>query len=116
MLTTSVHKRALLIALTAAAFSPSSFAQVPDYPNKPIRVVVTFPPGGSSDAMLRVMAPRIADKLGQQLVIDNKPGAGGNIGLALVSKAAPTAIRWAWVRLARWPPMQACTRRCPSMR
>jgi tripartite-type tricarboxylate transporter receptor subunit TctC len=89
MLTTSVHKRALLIALTAAAFSPSSFAQVPDYPNKPIRVVVTFPPGGSSDAMLRVMAPRIADKLGQQLVIDNKPGAGGNIGLALVSKAAP---------------------------
>lgn len=58
------------------------------YPSRPVRVVVTFPPGGSSDAMIRLLAPRLGERLGQQIVIDNKPGAGGNIGLSLVAKAA----------------------------
>jgi tripartite-type tricarboxylate transporter receptor subunit TctC len=52
-------------------------------------VVVTFPPGGSSDAMVRLITPRLNQRLGQQVVVDNRPGAGGNIGLALVAKAAP---------------------------
>jgi tripartite-type tricarboxylate transporter receptor subunit TctC len=60
-----------------------------DYPNKPIRMVVTFPPGGSSDAVVRLLLPRLTEKLGQQVVVDNRPGAGGNIGLAIVAKAAP---------------------------
>lgn len=85
-----ITKRQLLAAgLSAAAWPATSWAQKADYPNKPLRIVVTFPPGGSSDAMLRLLAPRLSDRLGQQIVVDNKPGAGGNIGLSLVAKSAP---------------------------
>jgi len=70
------------------AFCPAE-AQPTDYPQKPIKVVVTFPPGGSSDAIVRILSGRINEKLGQPLVIDNRPGAGGNIGLSAVAKAAP---------------------------
>jgi tripartite-type tricarboxylate transporter receptor subunit TctC len=59
------------------------------YPTKPIRMVVTFPPGGSADAVVRMLVPRLNEKLGQQVVVDNRPGAGGNVGLALVAKAPP---------------------------
>jgi tripartite-type tricarboxylate transporter receptor subunit TctC len=80
-----------LLALAAGAAVLGAQAQAPaarsDYPNKPIRVVVTFPPGGSSDAVVRMLLPRLNDKLGQQVIVDNRPGAGGNIGLALVAKA-----------------------------
>ena len=62
-------------------------AQPADFPNKPVRIVVTFPPGGSADAVVRLIAPRLADKLGQQVVVDNRPGAGGNVGLTVVAKA-----------------------------
>ena len=58
-----------------------------DFPSKPIRLVVTFPPGGSTDAVVRLIAPRLGEKLGQQVLVDNRPGAGGNIGLAVVAKA-----------------------------
>jgi tripartite-type tricarboxylate transporter receptor subunit TctC len=51
--------------------------------------VVTFPPGGSSDAIVRILSTRLNEKLGQPLVIDNRPGAGGNIGLSAVAKSAP---------------------------
>lgn len=78
---------ATLAAILGLALAPAALAQRSDYPNKPIRVVVTFPPGGSTDAMVRLLAPRLGEKLGQQIVVDNKPGAGGNIGLALVAKA-----------------------------
>ncbi len=79
------------LGVLAFAFSASLpvGAQPTDYPNKPIKVVVTFPPGGSSDAIIRMLSPRLNDKLGQPLVVDNRPGAGGNIGLAAVAKAAP---------------------------
>ncbi len=50
-------------------------------------MVVTFPPGGSADTVVRLLVPRLTDKLGQQVVVDNRPGAGGNIGLAVVAKA-----------------------------
>jgi hypothetical protein len=50
-------------------------------------MVVTFPPGGSADAVVRMLVPRLNEKLGQQVVVDNRPGAGGNIGLTVVAKA-----------------------------
>ena len=59
------------------------------YPTKPVRFIVTFPPGGSSDLVARAVAAKLADRLGQSFIIDNRPGAGGNIGLDLVAKAPP---------------------------
>jgi tripartite-type tricarboxylate transporter receptor subunit TctC len=59
------------------------------YPTKPVRVVVTFPPGGSSDVVARQIAPLLGEKLGQTFVVDNKPGAGATIGAAEVARAAP---------------------------
>lgn len=82
-------KSLILSALMASMMGQASFAQTTDYPNKPIKVVVTFPPGGSSDAIIRILSTRLNDKLGQPLVLENRPGAGGNIGLSAVAKAAP---------------------------
>jgi tripartite-type tricarboxylate transporter receptor subunit TctC len=78
-----------LVALFGSLTTLSAFAQAADYPSKPIKIVVTFPPGGSADAIIRILSTRLNDKLGQALVIDNRPGAGGNIGLSVVAKAAP---------------------------
>lgn len=75
-----------LFAVVTSLFTIAGHAQA-DFPVRPIRIVVTFPPGGSADAAMRLVGPRLADRLGQQVVIDNRPGAGGNIGLALVAKA-----------------------------
>ena len=78
--------RAALVLLAAGVLSAQ--AQAPaDFPVRPIRMVVTFPPGGSTDAVVRMILPRLNDKLGQQVIVDNRPGAGGNIGLTIVAKA-----------------------------
>jgi tripartite-type tricarboxylate transporter receptor subunit TctC len=74
------------LALLAAGCAAAALAQS-DYPRQPVRMVVTFPPGGSADAVVRMLVPRLNEKLGQSVVVDNKPGAGGNIGLSLVAKA-----------------------------
>ena len=76
---------ALMVGLLAAW--PAAQSQVPGWPAKPIRLVVTFPPGGSSDAAARIVAPRLAERLGQPVVVDNRPGAGGGVGLELVARA-----------------------------
>jgi tripartite-type tricarboxylate transporter receptor subunit TctC len=85
------HLIRALGALSLAAFSIAAFSQAApaDYPKQAIRVVVTFPPGGSADAVVRMVAPRLNEKLGQPVIVDNRPGAGGNVGLAIVAKAPP---------------------------
>lgn len=80
--------RTMGCAAVLALALPAVQAQT-DFPNKPIRIVVTFPPGGSADAVVRLLTPRLNEKLGQQVVVDNRPGAGGNIGLSVVAKAPP---------------------------
>ncbi len=68
-------------------FSASVFAQV--YPAKPVRMVVAFPPGGSTDLSARALGEKLAAVLGQPFVIENKPGASGNIGAEAVARSAP---------------------------
>ena len=77
----------LLAWLTAALLATPVQAQ--DYPTKPIRFIVSFPPGGSSDLIARVIAPRMAERMGQPVLVENRPGAGGNIGVDAVAKAPP---------------------------
>lgn len=59
------------------------------YPTKPVRIVAPFPPGGVADVLARAIQPGLQEALGQQVVIDNKPGAGGNIGAEIVARAEP---------------------------
>ena len=82
-----MKRRILAAALAFAAALPAAFAA--DWPAKPITLVVPFPAGGSTDAVARLIAQRLGEKLGQQVVVDNKAGAGGNLGTDLVAKAAP---------------------------
>jgi tripartite-type tricarboxylate transporter receptor subunit TctC len=77
-----------LVGLAIAAAASTAWAQTAAWPNKPIRLVVTFPAGGSSDAAARIVAPKLAERLGQAVTVDNKPGAGGGLGLDLVAKSA----------------------------
>src|SRR5262245_6709995 len=76
-----------VLGLALAIASPTALAQ--GFPEKPLRLVVPFPPGGGSDILARTIAPKTAEALGQPLVIDNRPGAGGNIGAEAVAKAGP---------------------------
>lgn len=77
----------LLTYLVCCVFSIATFAQ--SYPSKPIRLLVPFPPGGSSDLVARTYASRLGELLGQQIIVDYKGGAGGSIGAAEVAHAAP---------------------------
>ena len=71
-----------------AAFALLSHAQAP-FPSKPIRIVVPFPAGGTTDILARAVAQKLTETLGQSVVVDNRPGAGGNIGAELVAKSPP---------------------------
>ncbi len=76
----------LLVATPLAAYAASP---IKDYPLRPVRIVSGFQPGGSSDFLVRVLAPRLSERLGQNFVIEHRPGAGGAIGANLVARATP---------------------------
>jgi len=78
----------LAVACLAATISPA-FAQTPAYPAKPVRLIVPFPPGGSLDIAGRLIAQKLTEIWGQTVVVENKPGAGGNIGADYVAKSPP---------------------------
>ncbi|MDB5864962.1 MAG: hypothetical protein JWO70_2768 [Betaproteobacteria bacterium] len=75
-----------MVALGVFAAAPAAHAQ---YPAKPLRLIVPFPPGGGTDAMARTLAPKLGEGLGQQVVIDNRGGAGATIGTELAAKSPP---------------------------
>lgn len=77
----------LLSLLVGLAASGAALGQ--GYPNKPVRLIVPFPPGGSTDVLSRVLSQKASEKLGQTLVVENRPGAGGTIGSDFVAKSAP---------------------------
>lgn len=76
-----------IVSLALLAASSLAHAQA-DYPIRPVTIVVAFSPGGPNDVMARILASRLSTNLGQQFIVDNKPGAGGTIGTAAVAKAA----------------------------
>lgn len=92
MLATKLHRRRVIQVLQAFAMMALSSELLParastDYPDKPIKVLVPFAPGGGQDLFIRHLLPRLAELLGQQVVIDNRAGASGNIAAAMVAQA-----------------------------
>lgn len=84
-----MQRRTLLAAALAGAGLPAFAQDAASYPNKPIRMIVNFPPGGSLDVITRTVAQKLSEKFGQPVVVENRAGAGGNIGAAAVATAAP---------------------------
>jgi tripartite-type tricarboxylate transporter receptor subunit TctC len=80
--------RTLVLALVAALALPGA-ALAQGWPTRPITMIVPFPAGGNADVLARALAPELSEKLGQQVIVDNRTGASGNVGGAAVAKAAP---------------------------
>ncbi|MCA3235086.1 MAG: tripartite tricarboxylate transporter substrate binding protein, partial [Cupriavidus sp.] len=80
---------ALAILSTLAAAPRPALAQPDDYPNRPVRIVVPFAAGGVADALPRLVGQKLSEQWGKPVVVDNKPGAAGNIGMENVARAAP---------------------------
>lgn len=80
--------KAAALAAVAAVFTPL-FAAAQNYPSRPINLIVGFPPGGSTDAAMRILQDPMSQTLGQQIIIDNRSGAGGTVGAAAVANAKP---------------------------
>src|SRR5262249_32007974 len=78
---------AITLAFTTLALTRPAGAQ--PYPNKPVRLVIAFPAGGSIDTLGRILAGKLSEEWGQNVVVENRPGAGGNLGAAAAAQAAP---------------------------
>ena len=77
----------LVLAVSATMASNAVYAQA--WPNKPVRILIAFPPGGAIDIVARIMGPRLSESIGQPVLVENRPGAGGLLGTELAAKAAP---------------------------
>src|SRR6266704_6423256 len=84
-----IARRTLAVVLLAIATTAASTAVAQSYPDRPLRLVVGFPPGGSGDFLARIIADELTREIGQPVVVDNKPGAGSNIAAEHVARAAP---------------------------
>ena len=85
---TVLPRFALVFAALTAGGLAAAQAQNANWPAKPVKIVVTFPPGGAPDTLARVLADKWGQATGQTITVDNKPGAGGNIGSDYVAKSA----------------------------
>ncbi|MGZ5163786.1 MAG: Bug family tripartite tricarboxylate transporter substrate binding protein [Burkholderiales bacterium] len=79
-------ERAAQLSFTCAAATPSTAGA---YPSRPIRIILGFPPGGSDDYLARIIGPKLSERMGQSVVVENRPGASSNIGAELTARATP---------------------------
>ena len=85
----TIRRSAMAAALAAVAIVPPAAAFADKYPDRPIRLIVPYPAGGASDVVARVFANEMSQRLGQQMIIENKPGANGQIGAEMAARATP---------------------------
>jgi tripartite-type tricarboxylate transporter receptor subunit TctC len=97
---THLPRRALLGTGLASLAAPALHAA--EYPTRPVRIIVPNPPGGSADVLTRIMAAELSGKFGQPFVIENRAGAGGNIGLDVAAKSAPDGYTLAAATVSQW--------------
>ena len=88
----AVHRNILLIVLAVHAGGAAAQGSGPAYPAKPVHIVVPSSPGGGTDILARVVAQKLSENLGQQFVVENRPGAGQVIGIESVARSAPTDV------------------------
>ncbi len=85
-----------VVGATSAAQNGSGPSE--SFPQRPVRWIAPFPPGGAADIVSRLIGQKLTEAWGQQIVVDNRPGAGGNVGTELAARARRTAIRSCWFR------------------
>jgi tripartite-type tricarboxylate transporter receptor subunit TctC len=94
-------------ASVLAVAAVSAHAQA-GYPTKPIRLIVPFPPGGGTDMIARSVAQKVTEKTSWNIVVDNRPGAGGNLGWMPRQSPRQTDTPWSWDRPATWRSIRRC--------
>lgn len=92
-------RRAITALLSALAALPA-FAVAQSFPARPVRIIVPYSPGGSTDVVFRLLAPRLSDDLGQPVVVENRPGASSTIGLDISAKSPPDGHTWGVANIA----------------
>ena len=85
----NIGRRAFVAGSAAAVLAPSTPASAADYPDRPITLIIPFPPGGSTTIVIRSVSDKLGEALGQQIVIDNRAGAGGTVGTRRSRKSEP---------------------------
>jgi tripartite-type tricarboxylate transporter receptor subunit TctC len=93
-------KKTLIAMMTGLILAAG--VQAAGYPDKPVTIIVPFPPGGSTDTLARFMTPKMSEKLGQPVIVENKPGATGAIGAAQIKRAAPDGYNLLCASIAVW--------------
>ena len=89
-----------LLGLVAAAFTLTAAVAADDYPNKPVRIIIPFAPGGINDIAARVVAAHLSERLGKQFIAENRTGAGGVVGTEIVANAPPDGYMLTVVSIA----------------
>jgi len=95
-----VHRRALMMTAAGVLLALTTGVAAQSYPSKPVRLIIPFPPGGSNDVVGRMIATKLSERLGKQVVVDNRSGAGGVIGTEVTANAAPDGYTLGMISIA----------------